>query len=131
MSSSPSTPDPDLFSLSTGDESGYERWRAEVEAERRAGLGRRKEPGELPVAADAAGYERYRAEMDGARLEFERRWGVPVGHSVRVLLRDDDREHEGILRVVEKVTPTKKHGLMLRIGGREFRAAEVVSLVRV
>lgn len=126
----PSTPEPDLFSLSAGDEAGYERWRAEGEAARNVGLLSGESAGELPVAADGAGYERFRADMAEARLAFERQWGVPAGHRVRVVLRDGDREHEGILRVVESIAPTKKLGLMLQVGGHAFRAAEVLSVVR-
>lgn len=129
MPASASTPDPDLFSLSAGDESGYERWQAEVEAERLAAVARRAAE-ELPRADDEAGHEYWQREMAEERLAFERRWGVPAGHRVRVVLRDDEREHEGILRVREDRAATRKHGLWLRIGEREFRASEVMSMVR-
>lgn len=117
----------DLLSRSE-DESGYERWRAEVKAEVEK---KAADASELPIANDGSGYDHWRKDMDEARLEFERRWGVPVGHRVRVQLRDDDVEHEGVLNVVERIAPTKKHGLMLQLGGRQFRAAELMSVVRV
>jgi hypothetical protein len=129
MPTASSTPDPDLFSLSAGDESGYERWQAEVAAEQMAAVARR-EVEELPQAVDETGHAHWQREMAEARLEFERRWGVPLGHRVRVMLRDDEREIEGLLRVVEREAATKKLGLMLAVDGREFRASEVVSIVR-
>lgn len=115
------------------DESGYERWRAEAKAEieKKAAEVMTGDAGELPIASDGSGYDHWRKDMEEARLEFERRWGVPVGHRVRVQLRDDEIEREGILHVVERIAPTKKHGLMLQLGDRPFRAVEVMSVVRI
>lgn len=122
-----------LLSRTQEDESGYERWRAEakVKVEKKIAETMNEDAGDLPIATDGSGYEHWRKDMEEARLEFERRWGVPAGHRVRVQLRDDEGEREGVLHVLERIAPTKKHGLMLQLGGKQFRAAELVSVVRI
>lgn len=125
----------DLFTFAStnNDESGYQRWRAEADAARAASPAENAQSGEaeLPVSSDASGYEHWHAQMVEARRAFERRWGVPAGHRVRVQLSDGDSELEGTLQIIERISPTKKDGLMLQLGGRQFRATEVVRVVRI
>ncbi len=115
--------------MSSGDESGYERWRAEVDGVVKAA----HESGatELPVAADAAGYERWRAEMATERFEFMRRWGVPLGQRARVMLLGLDEPLVGLLREVENACASKKRGIWLVIGDRKFHSGQIESVVKI
>jgi hypothetical protein len=86
-SKSSTTPEPDLFSLSAGNESGYAK--QEARAERRM---EKTERGtvELPAADDMTGYNRWRQEAEQARREFGQRWTLQMGRRVRILLTGED-----------------------------------------
>jgi len=109
---------------------GYARWKAEVEVER-AALEATQRAAELPASADEAGFSAWKAEAEAARRAFERRWGIPLGKLVRVQLRGEPREREGLLLAVEetKRQPTKQ--LRLRLGTYVFSASQIESVVRV
>lgn len=108
---------------------GYERWKAEVARERAAQAAVRR-AAELPAQADDGGYARWKAEAEGAKRAFEQRWGVPLGKPVRVQLRDEAREREGLLRMVEEPGSGGKT-LRLRLGTEVFEAGRIESLVRL
>lgn len=124
-----STPEPDLFSLSAGDESGYAKWRAEAEAGRSAE--KSENAVELPVGADTTGYDRWHREAEEARREFGQRWGVPLGRRVRVALLGEDTALEGLLREVEEDTRSRKRGIWLQMGDRAFHSSLIDSVVRI
>lgn len=117
-----------LFVLETAAD-GYERWKAEVAQERAAQESVRRAV-ELPAQAGDEGYARWKAETEGAKRAFEQRWGVPLGKRVRVQLRDEAREREGLLRMVEEPGSGGKT-LRLRLGTEVFEAGRIERLVRV
>lgn len=102
---------------------GYARWKAEVEAERRAT--------ELPTADNDQGYTQWKAEADAARRAFEQRWGIPLGKRVRVQLRGEVREREGLLLAVAETPSKTAKQLRLRLGTQVFPASQIESLVCV
>lgn len=117
-----------LFEQQTGgDGTGYERWKKEA-ARARAQTEEARRAEELPALGSDAGYAAWKREAEEARRSFERQWGVPLGQAVRVQLRGERTEREGVLRVAEE--PTEPGGVLrLRLGERVFEAREIESLV--
>lgn len=109
---------------------GYAAWKSEMAAEKAAGEARRRST-QLPVNTSEEGFARWKEEAEHAKRAFERRWGVPLGKPVRVLLRGESREREGLLRVVEEPAGSSAKALRLTLGGHAFAAAQIESLVRV
>jgi len=109
---------------------GYTAWKSEMAAEKAAAEDRRRSA-ELPVHAGEDGFARWKDEAEAARRAFEKRWGVPLGKPVRVQLRGESREREGLLRVVEEPAGSSAKGLRLTLGGHVFGAGQIESLVRV
>ncbi len=109
---------------------GYAAWKSEMAAEKAAAEERRRSV-ELPVHAGEDGFARWKEEAEAARRAFEKRWGVPLGKRVRVQLRGEAREREGLLRVVEEAEGGPRKGLRLTLGGDTFAAGEIESVVRV
>ena len=117
-----------LFAQGTAAD-GYERWKAES-AQARAVEEAARRAGELPTQGDDAGYAAWKSEAEAAKRAFEQRWGVPLGKPVRVQLRDEAREREGLLRMVEELGSGGKT-LRLRLGTEVFEAGRIESLVRL
>lgn len=109
---------------------GYATWKAAMAAEKAAEDVRRRSA-ELPVNPDEGGFARWREEAESAKRAFEKRWGVPLGKPVRVQLRGEAAEREGLLRVVEEAAGNAGKQLRLTLGGRTFAAGEIESVVRV
>ena len=109
---------------------GYARWKAEMADARKAEAAARR-AAELPVAADNGGYAAWKADAEKARRDFEQRWSVPLGKPVRIQLRGELREREGILRADEGTAPRDSRHLRLRMGDHCFSAAQIESLVRL
>lgn len=109
---------------------GYSAWKSEMAAEKAAAEERRRSA-ELPVHAGEDGFAQWKVEAEAGRRVFEKRWGVPLGRPVRVLLRGEAREREGLLRVVEEKAGGALKGLRLRLGGHTFGTGEIVSVVRM
>jgi hypothetical protein len=109
---------------------GYSQWKAAMAAEKAAAEATRRRA-ELPVQADADGFARWKQESEDARRAFEKRWGIPTGKQVRVQLRGESREREGILRPVEEPQGSLAKQLRLTLGGHTFPASQIESLVRV
>ncbi|MEZ5387401.1 MAG: hypothetical protein R3F13_17965 [Prosthecobacter sp.] len=113
----------------TGESMGYERWKAETSrACAEAEAARRAE--ELPMREGSAGYETWKRDAEEARHAFERRWGVPLGKRVRVVLVGERHEREGVLRIVEGAK-TNNGVLQLRMGQEVFAAGRIESVVRL
>jgi len=108
---------------------GYAAWKSEMAAEKAAEEARRRSA-ELPVRAGEEGFARWKEDAEAARRAFEKRWGVPLGKLVRVQLRGEAREREGLLRVAEAAEGSSKL-LRLTLGGHTFAAAQIESVVRV
>ena len=82
--------------------------------------------------SDEDGFARWKEEAEAAKRAFEKRWGVPLGKLVRVQLRGEAAEREGLLRVVEEAAEGKSaKQLRLTIAGHTFAAAQIESVVRV
>jgi len=109
---------------------GYAAWKAAMAAEKAAAETHRRSA-ELPVNTDADGFARWKQETEEARRAFEKRWGIPPGKAVRVQLRGEAREREGILRIVEEPHGTSTRQLRLTLAGHTFSAAQIESLVRL
>ncbi len=109
---------------------GYARWKAEVEAERAAQEAAQR-AAELPAAENDQGYAQWKTEAEAARRAFEQRWGIPLGKLVRVQLRGEAREREGLLLAVEETKRQPAKHLRLRLGTHVFPASQIESLVRV
>lgn len=81
--------------------------------------------------ADESGYDAWQSEREATRRAFEKRWGVPLNKRVRVQLRGEPREREGLLRLVEELDGSRKKSLRLRLGDFLFNASQIESLSRV
>lgn len=110
---------------------GYTRWKAEAEALKKAQEAARR-AAELPVAAsDESGYVAWKAEAEEARRQFEKRWGVPLGKAVRLQLRGEEREREGVLMLDLETLAGHTQHLRLRLGSHRFAATQIERLVRL
>jgi hypothetical protein len=109
---------------------GYSAWKSEMAAEKAAEEARRRNK-ELPVHTSEEGFARWKEEAENEKRAFEKRWGVPLGKLVRVQLRGEAREREGLLRVVEEPAGSSAKALRLTLGGHAFASAQIESLVRV
>ncbi len=109
---------------------GYAAWKAAMAAEKAAAETQRRSA-ELPVQSGEAGFARWKEEAESAKRAFEKRWGVPLGKPVRVQLRGESREREGLLSVAEEPEGKSAKQLRLKIGGHTFAAAQIESIVRV
>ena len=116
-----------LFESAAAAEDGYARWKASVADERAAEEQARKAQ-ELPAQGGEDGFARWKDEMDAAKRSFEHRWGILLGKRVRVQLRGEPREREGILRMVEE--PSSK-SLRLSLDGHVFGSTQIESVSRV
>ena len=121
----------ELFQVAPATEAdGYSAWKSEVTKEKAAAEQARQNP-ELPVQSGTSGFARWKEEAEVARRAFEKRWGVPLGKAVRVQLRGEPREREGLLRLVDEPTRGSFKQLRLILGDHRFGANEIESLVRV
>jgi hypothetical protein len=121
----------ELFQASPAAEAdGYSAWKSEMAAEKVAEEARRRNK-ELPVHTSEEGFARWKEDAENEKRAFEKRWGVPLGKLVRVQLRGEAREREGLLRVVEEPAGSSAKALRLTMGGHTFAATQIESLVRV
>ena len=121
----------ELFQAAPATEAdGYSAWKSAV-AQEKAAAEQARRSAELPVHSDADGFARWKEEAEAARRSFEKRWGVPLGKAVRVQLRGESREREGLLRLVDEPPRDSNKHLRLTLGGHGFGANEIESLVRV
>ncbi len=109
---------------------GYSTWKAAMAAEKAEEEARRRRA-ELPVQGGEEGFARWKEEAEAEKRAFEMRWGVPLGRPVRVQLRGEAREREGLLRVVEEPVGSSAKALRLVVGGHVFAAGQIESVVRV
>ena len=109
---------------------GYSTWKAAMAAEKAAEEARRRSA-ELPVQGGEDGFARWKEEAESAKRAFAKRWGVPLGKPVRVQLRGEAREREGLLRVVEEAAGNSAKPLRLMLGGHVLAAGQIESVVRV
>ncbi|OYW31274.1 MAG: hypothetical protein B7Z47_01535 [Chthoniobacter sp. 12-60-6] len=109
---------------------GYSAWKSAMAAEKAAADARRRSA-ELPVNSDEGGFARWKEEAEAAKRAFEKRWGVPLGKPVRVQLRGEALEREGVLRVAEEPAGKSAKHLRLTMAGHSFAAAQIESVVRV
>lgn len=89
--------------------------------------------GEFNFNANAPedGYRKWREELDSKKRAFENRWGVILGRTVCVSLRDHARPLTGILEWIadpKKASPNSPH---FRLKGMEFTVSEIDSIVQV
>lgn len=54
------------------------------------------------ATGDASGYASWQAELVARKRAVEQRWGIILGKRVRVKIKSIDKEHEGILILVEQ-----------------------------
>ncbi len=114
--------DLELFASATHSEEGYLKWRAESAQERQAGL--------LPELADESGYAAWKSDQLAQRATFEKQWGIRLGHPVRIQLRGEPREREGLILLVDDLPPSpSRQPLRLRIGDHLFLPIQIESLV--
>jgi hypothetical protein len=109
---------------------GYAVWKSAV-AQEKAAAEQARRSAELPVHSGADGFARWKEEAEAARRSFEKRWGVPLGKTVRVQLRGESREREGLLRLADEPPKDSSKPLRLILGGHGFGANEIESLMRV
>ncbi len=81
------------------------------------------------AGGDDAGYKLWREAAEEFKREFELRWAVPLGCSVRVVLQGRAKELVGQIQIVNDLKSAKRG--KLRIGGTEFLLGEVESLTRL
>ncbi|WP_395740339.1 hypothetical protein [Prosthecobacter sp.] len=109
---------------------GYAVWKAAMAAEKAAAESARRSA-ELPVNSETDGFTRWKQDSEEARRAFEKRWGIPSGKRVRLQLRGEPREREGILRLVEEPHGSSAKQLRLTLNGHTFPASQIESLARV
>jgi len=80
---------------------------------------------------DESGYEAWQAEREATRRAFEKRWGIPLKKRVRIQLRGEPREREGLLLAVEEPKGRASKSLRLRLGTFVFQASQIESVSRV
>jgi hypothetical protein len=90
------------------------------------------EQGELDFGSEVtAGYARWQQEREDRFARLRKECGLPVGRTVRVKLRDLDREFCGLLGIVElPLGLGKPLHYLFRVGNYEFTAAEIEFCVR-
>jgi hypothetical protein len=134
----PATAGLELFeAASTADHSvdGYARWQAEKAAEREAAAAAQASL-DLPRSEDESGYQAWKAAELAARRELEQRWGLPLGRPVRVRLRCENQERQGILRLARESSGQRHDASQpvrqrLSLGGFEFSLSEVEQVTRL
>jgi len=89
--------------------------------------------GEFNFEADGsdAGWRKWREELDEKKRAFEARWGVILGKSVVVCLRDHAKPLRGTLHWIEpkQLLNTAPPRFLLR--GVEFGISEIESIIQV
>lgn len=116
-----------LFESAAPAEDGYARWKAAMADEKAAKANARKAE-ELPAQGGEDGFARWKADMDAARRAFEHRWGVPLGKRVRLQLRGEPRERQGLLRAVKEQGSST---LRLSLDGHVFAMTQIESVSRL
>ncbi len=77
------------------------------------------------------GYRKWREELDAKKRAFEIRWGVILGRTVCVTLRDHVKPLTGILEWVSDPKLATPKSPQFRIKGVIFTISEVESIVQV
>ena len=77
------------------------------------------------------GYRKWREELDAKKRAFETRWGVILGRTVRVALRDHVKPLTGILEWVSDPKNPSPKTPQFRLKGMTFTVAEIESIVQV
>jgi hypothetical protein len=77
------------------------------------------------------GYRRWRAELDAKKRAFETRWGVILGRTVCVTLRDHVKPLSGILEWVADAKIATPKSPQFRIKGVLFTVSDIESIVQV
>lgn len=121
---------PGAGALPDAETAGYAAWKSAMAAEKAAAETARRSA-ELPVQAGEAGFALWKQDAEDAKRAFETRWGVPLGKAVRVQLRGEAREREGVLRVAEEPAGSSAKLLRLKLGTHAFLATQIESVVRV
>lgn len=120
----------DSFDFSkNSEESGYQKWQARLEAEKKNEVETRSIQGGLDFEnenADESGFERWQESNEARRKEIEVKYGLILGRKVRLKLRQLDKEIEGVIhfRGINKK-------VMLSIETFEFEPDDIESMVCV
>lgn len=77
-------------------------------------------------SGDEAGYRRWQERLDQQRRDFERRWGIPLGHRVRVQLEHHAKPLVGRVEAIQARSAKPR----LRLGTVEFSPDQIESVVR-
>ncbi len=77
------------------------------------------------------GYRKWREELDAKKRVFEIRWGVILGRTVRVTLRDHVKPLTGILEWVTDPKLAKPKSPQFQLKDVRFTVSEIESIVQV
>jgi hypothetical protein len=77
------------------------------------------------------GYRKWREELDAKKRAFEARWGVILGKTVCVSLRDHAKPLTGILEWISDPKKATAKNPQFRLKGMEFTVTEIESIVQV
>jgi len=77
------------------------------------------------------GYRKWREELDAKKQAFESRWGIILGRTVRVTLRDHIKPLTGMLEWVTDPKISTPKSPRFRLKGVLFTIAEIESIVQV
>lgn len=77
------------------------------------------------------GYRKWREELDAKKRAFEMRWGVILGRTVCVSLRDHVKPLTGKLEWLSDPKKAAPKTPTFRLKGVEFTVAEIESIVQV
>lgn len=88
--------------------------------------------GEFNFQANAPeeGYRKWREELDAKKRAFETRWGVILGRTVCVSLRDHAKPLIGMLEWISEPKTDSPKTPTFRLKGVEFTNTEIESIVQ-
>ena len=77
------------------------------------------------------GYRKWREELDAKKRAFEIRWGVILGRTVCVSLKDHVKPLTGMLEWISDPKTVASKTPTFRLRGVEFTVVEIESIVQV
>ncbi len=77
------------------------------------------------------GYRKWRQELDAKKQAFESRWGVILGRTVRVSLRNHAKDLTGRLEWEADAGQPQSKSPVFKLRGVHFTAQDIESIVQV
>ena len=78
-----------------------------------------------------SGYAAWQMELQIKKEKFEARYGIILGSRVRVQLRGELSEIEGVIRLADNKEPANRGQLKLAMGKRTFTLGQIESISKL